>query len=413
MDWANELKNNPVMAGGKYGVSVGKTAGAVSALTALSMNDAQALTCICRSGVSLNEKDNEGNSVLHLAVESGNEDLVEIIVKHYEDEPTYLDEPNAAGQSAVFVAARLGDERIMQRLMQAHCDPTRRDKTGFTSLHVACLFGHFEIAKLLISRGCDAFTYDSMHQSPASIVEHGWDRCAGEIKRLQQLSKEMRTELLNKGMVAQPAFQEWFLRKHAETLRRYFNRRACELGMALHHSNVEIPLEEMEAEDDDYGDEDDDDDGGTTAGKTDVSSTLASTVEADSAAASGDDLALEKKSGGDGSGSDSDSDSSDGSEKDGSQAGSAPGSSRLNTGAETPPDTPAHPRREPTAKEYFQYVATRKLTKAQELLQSKNTFDVATVLDSNAGGEVDEHEIHQDGKAPYILKVVHCTDEKF
>jgi hypothetical protein len=58
-------------------------------------------------------------------------------------------------------------------------------------------------------------------------------------------------------------------------------------------------------------------------------------------------------------------------------------------------------------------VATRKLTKAQELLQSKNTFDVATVLDSNAGGEVDEHEIHQDGKAPYILKVVHCTDEKF
>jgi len=403
MDWANELQNNPVMAGGKYGVSVGKTAGAVSALTALSMNDAQALTCICRSGVSLNEKDNEGNSVLHLAVESGNEDLVEIIVKHYEDEPTYLDEPNSAGQSAVFVAARLGDERIMQRLMQAHCDPTRRDKTGFTALHVACLFGHFEIAKLLISRGCDAFTYDSMHQSPASIVERGWDRCSGEIKRLQQLSKEMRIEALSKGMVAQPAFQEWFLRKHAEVLRRYFNRRACELGMALHHSNVEIPLEEAEAEDDDFDDEDDDD-GGTTAGKTDASSTLASTAEAvDSVnAAGGDDLAPKKKGDGDGSGSDSDSDSSDGSEKDGSRGGT-PGSSRLDTGAESPPDTPAHPRREATAKEYFHYMATRKLTKAQEVLQSKSTFDVTTLQGSNAGGEVDEHELHQDGTVQYLL----------
>jgi hypothetical protein len=341
------------------------------------MKDAQALTRICRSGVSLNEKDSEGNGILHVAVESGSEDLVEIIVEHYKDEPTYLDEANAAGQSAVFVAARLGDERVMLRLLQAHCDPTKRDKTGFTPLHVACLFGHFEISKQLIARGCDAFTYDSIHQSPASIVERGWNRCANEIKRLQHLSKEVRTEALNKGLTAQPAFQEWFLRKHSDILRRYFNRRACELGMALHHSNVEVPLEELEAEDDAGGA---DEEGGSLQAS-------ASAAESDNAAGQ----VHTKKDSGDGTGSDSDSDSDDESKKS--------GSARLGTGAESPPETPAH-HRDPTAKEYFHYVATRKLTAAQEAAQAKDVFDASSLHADVAEGADSRaaHELHHDGE---------------
>ena len=191
MDWAESMKAMEAAPGrvgaSKSGVPVGKTAAAVTALTCLTMRDVQGLSRLCKSGLTLSEKDAEGNGALHVAVEACDEELVEVICNHYADEPTYLDEPNERGQTALFIASRIGEPKIVKRLLNARCDPTRRDKTGFTALHVAAVFGHLEVVKMLMARGCDAFTFDDIHQSSANIVERGYDRALDEMRELQTL----------------------------------------------------------------------------------------------------------------------------------------------------------------------------------------------------------------------------------
>jgi len=389
--WAAAMQGvDAELIGSKSGVAVGKTAGAIAALASVTLHDKQALGKLCRSGVTLSEKDAEGNGVVHFAVESGDVNLVEVLCEHFKDEPTYLDEPNNQGQSPIFVAARVGDVQILKRLLNSRADPTRRDVWGFTALHVSSMFGHLDISKQLMSRGCDAFTFDNIHQSPANIVEKGFDRACGEIKNLQMLARKMQA-VSRKALMADPRFQRRFIRMNAPVLRRYFVGRAVELGAALHHSWADEGWEDTDSDASDSDDDDSDDDSdasGDSAGSRGSkpatpgskpgtpSASRPGTPEAKAAGGDGDGTAAEGKEGDgkknkqekkkkkkekkkkaedsddedekDGKGSDSESEEDEKEEEKVVRAVSAPPT----------PGTPGTPRhRDPVAKEFFEYCA--------------------------------------------------------
>jgi hypothetical protein len=91
MDWATAMNSGST---GRTGFAVSSSAGCIAAITAASMKDAKGLAHLCKSGATLEEKDEEGNSVTHLVCEIGDEDLVEAVLDHFKDEPSKLDQPN-------------------------------------------------------------------------------------------------------------------------------------------------------------------------------------------------------------------------------------------------------------------------------------------------------------------------------
>jgi hypothetical protein len=92
MNWAAAVNKGPASDG--TGAAVGASAGCIASLTAAAMRDAKGLTHLCKSGAALDEKDEDGNGVIHLACELGDEALVGAILEYYKDEPSKLDEPN-------------------------------------------------------------------------------------------------------------------------------------------------------------------------------------------------------------------------------------------------------------------------------------------------------------------------------
>ena len=187
---------------------------------------------LSKCGVTLWEKDQAGNSPINHVVETGNEDLVKIVTEHFKEEPTFLDQPNVSGQTAIFVAARIGNSNIVNTLLSSKCDPTRRDKTGFTPLHTSTLFGHLEISQIFMSRGCDPFTYDIQRQSPASIAEQIWEGAVEDMEIAEDLRAVLEEEEDNQE-TANPAFQKKFIKQNAAVLRKFFPRPASVLTAEL------------------------------------------------------------------------------------------------------------------------------------------------------------------------------------
>jgi ankyrin repeat protein len=53
------------------------------------------------------------------------------------------------------IAATLGDEERVKKLLKKGVNPNARDEYGWTPLHKAAYWGHFDVVRLLIERGAD------------------------------------------------------------------------------------------------------------------------------------------------------------------------------------------------------------------------------------------------------------------
>jgi len=61
--------------------------------------------------------------------------------------------PDAAGHTALMVAARLGHESLVAMLVARKADLSRRSPQGDTALMMASLKGHVGVARILVNRG--------------------------------------------------------------------------------------------------------------------------------------------------------------------------------------------------------------------------------------------------------------------
>jgi len=100
----------------------------------------------------LNMKDKEGRTLLHLAVESADRDIVELLL----NKGAKLDEKDdESGFTALHHAARLGNRNAAELLIAMGADLNAKDKQGHTPLYVAANHD-YKVAELLMSKGADS-----------------------------------------------------------------------------------------------------------------------------------------------------------------------------------------------------------------------------------------------------------------
>lgn len=109
-----------------------------------------------------------GDTALHMAVTSGNSNMVAVLLDAGAD-------VNARGDSKVtplHAAAFSGNAQIAEALLKAHADV---NAVGYrhndTPLHIAALRGHASVVKLLLAHGADASTEDMLHKTPLQLAQ--------------------------------------------------------------------------------------------------------------------------------------------------------------------------------------------------------------------------------------------------
>jgi ankyrin repeat protein len=111
----------------------------------------------------LQEQNIYGQTLLHLAVESGHIEVVKWILDTCENEfvkDNLLKTTNSNGKSAFFMATECGHYSIVEYLLQTqHIDIDCRDDSEMTPLMAACIGGtdsHCDIALLLLDHNANA-----------------------------------------------------------------------------------------------------------------------------------------------------------------------------------------------------------------------------------------------------------------
>ena len=101
----------------------------------------------------------------------GRLDLVKVHVDSVDDIATIV---TAEGSPILVVATALGQLEIVRYLVQAGADIESRDGFGSTPLFVAAMFGHEDIAKVLIENEADVYTINYQGTDLNDALELDW-----------------------------------------------------------------------------------------------------------------------------------------------------------------------------------------------------------------------------------------------
>lgn len=115
-------------------------------LAAAYRNDTETVADFIRRGMDVNTADRAGTTLLMVAARNGNEQLLEFLIKNRAN----LLKRNMYGDSAITLAALKGSLPILRRLVDQG-GPGIND-IGWTALHYASFGGHVESVRFLISR---------------------------------------------------------------------------------------------------------------------------------------------------------------------------------------------------------------------------------------------------------------------
>ncbi len=74
----------------------------------------------------------------------------------------------------LLTAAMLGDSQQLSQLLQRGANVNAHDERGSTSLHVACLFGHAEVARRLVDAGIDVTVVNADGSRAADTLQAPW-----------------------------------------------------------------------------------------------------------------------------------------------------------------------------------------------------------------------------------------------
>ena len=101
----------------------------------------------------------------------GRLDLVKVHVDSVDDIATMV---TAEGSPILVAATALGQLEIVRHLVQAGADIESRDAFGSTPLFVAAMFGHEDIAKVLIENEADVYTFNYQGTDLNGALELDW-----------------------------------------------------------------------------------------------------------------------------------------------------------------------------------------------------------------------------------------------
>ncbi|KAK7225425.1 hypothetical protein V2G26_013428 [Clonostachys chloroleuca] len=106
----------------------------------------------------LNQKDDDGNTALHLATENGHINAIHKLLCAGAE----VDHCDDKYHTALHIAARRGNVEIIQLLLDFGSNARARDSNMRTPLHLAALAGHTDAASFLIGKGKEAVDMEDM-----------------------------------------------------------------------------------------------------------------------------------------------------------------------------------------------------------------------------------------------------------
>ena len=107
--------------------------------------DIVSLNVLLAEGADIDSLDEAGNTALILASRIGNPRMVKIILAH---EPN-IDQRNSKGYTALMIASEQGQIHIVEKLLEKGADRSLTNSDGLTAADLAVRFGQPEVAKLL------------------------------------------------------------------------------------------------------------------------------------------------------------------------------------------------------------------------------------------------------------------------
>lgn len=126
----------------------------------------EALLSLGDPAVLLADIDGDGNTALHLAVEHGEGDLVDLLLERGSNTEA-LTESN---ETPLHLAARNGHESIVKALLARGADPHARDQNHQTALHRAAMFGHNGVIEELFKAKVHLDPLDNDSWTPLTVA---------------------------------------------------------------------------------------------------------------------------------------------------------------------------------------------------------------------------------------------------
>jgi len=124
---------------------------------------------LAEEGAEVDARDEDGSTLLHLAVAAGRVDTVNVLI----DAGADLALTDAGGRTALHIAAALGDALVLDRLLEAGAPVDIVDHAGRTALHSAVLGGSLACTKALVDAGADVTIADANGRLPIDCVRAG------------------------------------------------------------------------------------------------------------------------------------------------------------------------------------------------------------------------------------------------
>ncbi|KAM6928312.1 serine/threonine-protein phosphatase 6 regulatory ankyrin repeat subunit C-like [Xenentodon cancila] len=177
----------------------------------------EALGLLCETLVSLDVRDIEGQSALHLASQRGFSQCVEVLLKHHasytlkdykrkwtalhaaaaegqvdcllllvnrEHSADMIDSQDAQGQTALMLAALGCHTDCVHILLEKNAMADAADKRGFTALHRVAMLGSEDCVSALLEHGASPLCRDTRGRTPLHLAAS-----CGHTKLLQTLHK--------------------------------------------------------------------------------------------------------------------------------------------------------------------------------------------------------------------------------
>lgn len=124
-------------------------------------------------GCNLSLKDDDGDSVLHMACMSGNLDIVKYLLSRDDID---LDKRGKYGDTAVMVAALNGHRKSFDLLVSKGCMLSLQSENGDTILHMACIGGNTSITKKLLDKSEEHINGRGQHgKTPVMVAAEKGD----------------------------------------------------------------------------------------------------------------------------------------------------------------------------------------------------------------------------------------------
>jgi ankyrin repeat protein len=126
---------------------------------------------ISSAQLSIEEKDKNLNTALHLATEAGDIDVIRLLTEHHAS----LEQINKDGQLPLHIAAMYGYENIVDLLL-AMGSPVNTDDEHASPLHMASAWGWHKVALKLIKAGADIESRDEKGRTPLYLAAYNGSR---------------------------------------------------------------------------------------------------------------------------------------------------------------------------------------------------------------------------------------------